>query len=94
MSHSRFTSSTKLTIIWIILLALTLSTSLVGYFEWSGLYIVAFVLLIVMIKGQLIIDYFMGLRRVRGWWRFAMLGFVIVIPIIIYSGYYISFEPI
>lgn len=90
MSHARFTSSTKLAVIWIILMLLTLSTAFVGYLELSGLYIVGFVVLTITLKGQLIIDHFMGLRHVRGFWRLAMLGFVFVIPVIIYTGYYLS----
>lgn len=90
MSHTRFKSSTKLTVIWIILITLTLSTALIGYFQFSGLYIVGFILLTVVIKGQLIIDHYMGLRNVRGLWRLAMLGFVFVISGIIYAGYIIS----
>ncbi len=91
MSETRFTSSTKLTIIWIILILLTLTTAYIGYLQSSGLYIVAFILLTVTFKGQLIIDHYMGLRHVRGFWRLAMLGFVFVIPGIIYAGYYLSF---
>ncbi len=90
MSAARFTSSTKLTIIWIILILLTLSTAYVGYLELSGLSIVGFVLLTITVKGQLIIDHFMGLRNVRGFWRLAMLGFVFVIPGIIFTGYYLT----
>ncbi|MDX2502948.1 MAG: cytochrome C oxidase subunit IV family protein [Gammaproteobacteria bacterium] len=90
MSQFRFASSKKLTLIWIILVVLTLITATIGVLELSGLYIVGFVLLTIIIKGQLIIDHFMGLRRVRGFWRLAMLGFVFVIPGIIYTGYILS----
>lgn len=90
MSQSRFSSSTKLTIIWVILITLTLSTAYIGYLELSGLYIVAFLLLTVTVKGQLIIDHYIGLKNVRGFWRLAMLGFVYVIPGIILTGYYLS----
>ncbi len=90
MTEARFTSSKKLTIIWIILILLTLSSALVGYFKLSGLYIVGFVLLTVIIKGQMIIDYYMGLKNVRAYWRLAMLGFIFVIPAIIYTGYVLS----
>lgn len=90
MSEERFTSSRYLTIIWVVLIILTLSTAYVGYLELSGLYIVGFVLLTVYIKGQLIIDHFMGLRNVRGFWRLAMIGFVTIIPGIILTGYYLS----
>jgi len=90
MSQARFTSSTKLSVIWIILMLLTFSTAIVGYLELSGLYIVGFVLLTVFIKGQLIIDHYMGLRNVRGYWRHALLGFVLVIPGIIFTGYVLT----
>lgn len=90
MSQTRFTSSTKLTVIWIILVALTLSTAAIGYFQLSGLTIVGIILATVVIKGQLIIDHYMGLRNVRGFWRLAMLGFVFVISGVIYTGYLIS----
>ncbi len=90
MAEARFTSSKKLTIIWIILIALTLSSALIGYLELSGLYIVAIVLLTVVIKGQMIIDYYMGLKNVRGFWRYALMGFVFLIPAIIYTGYILS----
>jgi len=90
MSQTRFTSSKKLTIIWVILIALTLTTAYIGYLELSGLYVVAFLLLTVTVKGQLIIDHYIGLKNVRGFWRLAMLGFVYVIPGIILTGYYLS----
>ena len=90
MSQARFASSTKLTIIWIILIVLTLSTAYIGYLQLSGLYIVGFILLTVTIKGQLIVDYYIGLKNVRGFWRLAMLGFMYVIPGIILTGYYFS----
>lgn len=90
MSQARFTSSTKLTVIWIILIALTLSAALIGYFQLSGLAVVGLVLLTVVIKGQLIIDHYMGLRNVRGFWRLAMSGFIFGISGIIYAGYILS----
>ena len=90
MSRARFTSAKYLTIIWVILIVLTLATASVGFMEVPGVYIVALVLLSIFLKGQLIIDHFMGLRNVRGFWRHAMLGFVTVIPAIIFTGYYLS----
>ncbi len=89
MSHSRFTSRKNLFIIWIILIVITLITAYIGYLEESGLFIVGFILLTVTIKGQLIIDHYMGLKNVRGFWRLAMLGFVYVIPGVIFTGYYL-----
>ena len=87
---SHINSTSKLTRVWSVLLLLTLSTFIIGYLKLSGLYVVSFILLTVAVKGILIIDHFMGLRHVRVFWRFAMLGFVTVIPIIILIGYYLS----
>lgn len=71
-------------------MVLTLTTAYIGYLELSGLYIVGFLLLTVTVKGQLVIDYYIGLKNVRGFWRLAMLGFVYVIPGIIFTGYYLT----
>lgn len=87
---ARFESSKYLTIIWIILTSLSIITAAIGYFEMSGVYVVGFVLLTVIVKGQLIIDYYMGLKHVRAHWRLAMSGFVFVIPGIIFAGYLIA----
>ena len=90
MSQLKADSISKLTFIWAILILLTISTAIIGYFKLSGFYIVGFILLTVFIKGTLIIDYYMGLRNVRGFWRITMLGFVSVIPIIALTVYYFS----
>lgn len=71
-------------------MVLTLTTAYVGYLQLSGLTIVGFLLLTVTVKGQLVIDYYIGLKNVRGFWRLAMLGFVYIIPGIIFTGYYLT----
>ena len=91
---ARYKSSKYLTIIWIILTTLTIITAIIGYLEMSGVYVVAFVLLTVTLKGQLIIDYYMGLKNVRAYWRLSMLGFVLVIPGIIFTGYLLAADLI
>ena len=90
MSELKINSISKLTFIWLLLILLTISTAIIGYLKLSGFYIVGFILLTVFIKGALIIDYYMGLKNVRGFWRIAMLGFVSVIPIIALTVYYFS----
>ena len=87
-SNANLISTSKLTLIWITLLLLTLCTALVGYYKLSGIYVVSFILVTVFVKGVLIIDHFMGLKHVKGYWRLAMVGFVTVIPIVIFVGYY------
>jgi hypothetical protein len=36
----------------------------------------------------------MGMKNVRGFWRFALLGFIIVIPLVVFTGYYLSLANI
>ena len=90
MSNVKIISFSKLTVIWITLLLLTISTAIIGYLKLSGFYIAGFILLTVSIKGMLVIDHFMGLRNVQGYWRMAMFGFVTVIPAITLLAYWLS----
>ena len=89
-SKPKLISLQKLTTIWGVLLLLTISTAIIGHLRLSGLYPVSFILFTVFIKGLLIIDYYMGLKNVKYAWRYAMIGFVTVIPIIALVFYYFS----
>ena len=60
------------TLIYIILLILTSSTLLIGLSSW-GLFATIIVLLSILFKGQLIIDYFMGLKEVQFKYRLILL---------------------
>ncbi len=54
-----------LEIIWITLVVLTIFAYLIGYLKYINTSLVAILLLTTFIKGQLIIDYFMGLKDVQ-----------------------------
>ncbi len=58
-----------LEIIWIILIILTLFAYLLGYLKYINSSLVAILLLSTFIKGQLVIDYFMGLKSVQSKYR-------------------------
>lgn len=67
--------------IYIILVLLTLLAFVFGWFKLVSSVIVAILLITTFIKGQLIIDYFMGLKEVQLKYRLipiVWLGFVIV----------------
>ena len=51
--------------IWLSLILLTLFAYLLGYLKYVPTLLVAVLLLSTFIKGQLIIDYFMGLKEVQ-----------------------------
>jgi cytochrome c oxidase subunit 4 len=58
--------------VWLIMMALTLLTYLAGQAGLGGLPVSMTVLVLALLKGQLIGDYFMGLKGVRGFWRWPV----------------------
>ena len=60
------------TYVWLILISLTIFAFLVGKLELSGITIVIIILVSTLIKGLMVIDYFMGLHQVRWRWRIMM----------------------
>lgn len=76
-------SSAAATRVWLVLIALTLTTFSVGTLGYEGMGLVAAVLLIALIKGQLVVDHFMQLRRGAPMWRMLLTGYLITIGILI-----------
>lgn len=67
------------TLIWLLLITLTVITYCIGEEVGSGKAVILSVLLISLIKGQLIANYFMGLRRVSWLWRGIILSYFIIV---------------
>ena len=80
-------SPTRPTIIWLLLITLSGIAAWIGEFGASTPHIVGFVILILIIKGQLVIDYFMGLNQVSWLWRGIMSAFCMVIGAIMFITY-------
>ncbi len=55
----------KLEIAWITLVLLTIFAFLLGYLNYVNSVFVSLLLISTFIKGQVVIDYFMGLKHVR-----------------------------
>lgn len=66
---SRITPFRPCTLTWLTMLGLTFVTYAVGRLGLSGQWLMLGVLAIALFKGQLVVDRFMGLRRIRGFWR-------------------------
>lgn len=64
--------------VWLVLMSLTLLTFMVGQEHLSGLTVSLSLLAVAMLKGQLVGDWFMGLRRVRGPWRWAVALWLLI----------------
>jgi hypothetical protein len=64
--------------VYLLLILLSCSTYLIGRWDFSGLGISLLVLLLALLKGQLVGNYFMGLGSVRGWWRWPVFIWLFV----------------
>ena len=79
----------KTTIIYIILLILTTTTYFLGKSETFTFTFIIIVLIVTFIKGQLIIDYFMGLKNVDFKYRLFLIIWLILIISLIGVSYFI-----
>ena len=64
--------------VYLVLMALTFVTFAVGQLGLKGLSVSLLVLGFALVKGQLVGDFFMGLRGIRGPWRWVILVWLIL----------------
>lgn len=69
------------TLTWLLLLALTGAGFGLAQVGLNGIGVVAVVLTMTFVKGQLVIRRFMGLARVAWPWQAAMTGYLLVVLI-------------
>ena len=74
--------------VWLILLLLTLFSFLLGWLKLLSENILPLLLLATFIKGQLIIDYFLGLKNVSLKYRMILTLWLLIILLAIGYGYY------
>jgi uncharacterized membrane protein len=75
--------------IWIILIILTIFAYLLGYLKLINSTLVAILFVSTFIKGQLVIDYFMGLREVQTKYRFIPTIWLGVVISLLAVAYYL-----
>lgn len=66
------------TLVYAVLVALTLVTWTIGRAGLDGLGLALTVLGIALFKGHLVADWFMGLRGVRGLWRWVVVIWLVI----------------
>lgn len=81
---------TRATISWILLIFLSSLGGWAGGLPSSGLSFAAMMVVILVIKGQLIVDNFMGLRQVSLLWRSLLSAYCVVIGAFILLAYSIA----
>ncbi len=74
---------------WLSLLALAAISFQLAY-DKPGRLLMVFVLVLTLLKGQLVVDYFMGLRHAGPVWRATMGAYLIAVGTLIGIAYLIS----
>lgn len=81
-----------LNIVWIALLVATVLTWLIGKSAMMSVGMVVVILVISAIKGWMIIQDFMALRRVRLLWRSIVLGWLVMTLAVILLAYWLGLK--
>lgn len=79
--------------VYVLLLILTTVTLGVGHAGVGGLWVALSVLGLALLKGQLIGDYFMGLKGIRGPWRWVITVWLVFVGALVASAF-VLFRPI
>jgi cytochrome c oxidase subunit 4 len=72
---------------WLVLVLLTLVTYAVGELGYGGITVVVMLLLSVAIKGQLVIDFFVGLVHVQSRWKWVVSVWLVSVLLLIGLAY-------
>ena len=78
------------TVIWLLLVALTIATFSIGEAGMAGKNIMLILLSIAMIKSQIVANYFMALRQTKLIWRLVMLLYFVIVGGLIALAYLIG----
>ena len=81
-----------LNVLWIALLVATVLTWMIGKTGHTGTTAVVAILIIAAIKGWMIIQDFMALRRVTFLWRALVLGWLLLTLVIILLAYWLGLK--
>jgi len=92
MSDSKEYIVRPCTFVWLLLILLTVFAFMVGKFELGGITIVSAILLSTLLKGQMVIDYFMGLHQVRWRWRIILYSWLVLIIGLIGLAYWLGLK--
>lgn len=81
-----------LNLVWIVLMGATVVTWFVGEMHAAGPKAVSLILAIAGVKGWLVIEDFMALRRVKLLWRAVVLGWLLIVLAVIMLAYWLGLK--
>jgi len=76
-------------VIWIVLIILSIFAFVLGYLKLVSSSLVTVLLVSTFLKGQLVIDYFMGLKEVEFKYRIIPTLWLSVVLLMVAAAYYI-----
>lgn len=82
----------RCTWVWLVLVGLTAASFGIGALGRGGVGFMALLLVIAMVKGHLISDFFMGLRLTNALWRAVMLAWLAIVGSGIAAAYLIGMD--
>ncbi len=77
-TNTEMNPTKKATLVWLTLILLSGIAAWAGEFVTLNSQVVLFLVLSLMVKGQLVVDHFMGLRKVSLLWRGIVSAFGVV----------------
>jgi hypothetical protein len=92
MNEQGFPMIRPCTRVYLLLMVLTFFTWLVGVSGMSGFGISMLVLGLSLLKGQLIGDYYMGLKRVTSFWRWVIVIWLLLPGSLIGLAFYLTYS--
>lgn len=85
---TRIPQPSTITATWLFLMGVTFATYLLAEKGLGGLTISGLVLGSVLLKGHLIVDHFMDLRRTKMAWRILMAGYLALLLGLLFLAYW------
>jgi cytochrome c oxidase subunit 4 len=85
-------STLFLTIVWLLLIGLTITTYRIDTLELFGKSTMLTLLTISMLKSQMVANYLMGLHKSRLLWRGIMLGYFLIVGGLIAIAYLMGLQ--
>lgn len=90
MSQIRTSQIRKVTWVWVMLVVATLLAAIIGSAGHTGLMGAVVTLMLLIMKGQLVVDHFMELRHVDWHWRLLLSAYAVVIGGLVLVAYWLS----
>ena len=89
-SENTTTSVQYATRVWLLLMLATALAAGLSFLPVNGLLMTVITIGILILKGQMIVDYFMGLKTASVFWRVVMSAYCVVIGVVVLGVYWLG----